>query len=185
MSPSATADWRAFARSPVALPRPVGEAFHAFLKKRHPKATPRRVDAAGVKAYTVYNHMLLPSFFRSVEEDYAHLKAAVQVWDVACERQVELAGPDARYLVQLSTPRDVSSGVLGSLWTRVRPAAVSQNTTSVKVPPTSMPINFIAQGSRSARRPYGRLEENNPESIGRTSSIPHVVTPGLVPPLTG
>ena len=42
----------------------------------------RRVEAAGAKAYTVYNHMLLASFFRSVEEDYAHLKRAVQVWDV-------------------------------------------------------------------------------------------------------
>ncbi len=53
------------------------------------------VEAAGVKAYTVYNHMLLPTVFRSVEEDYHHLKEAVQVWDVACERQVELRGPDA------------------------------------------------------------------------------------------
>jgi len=46
------------------------------------------VEAAGVKAYTVYNRMLLPTVFRSVEEDYAHLKSAVQVWDVAVERQV-------------------------------------------------------------------------------------------------
>ena len=51
------------------------------------------VEAAGVKAYTVYNHMLLPTVFRSVEEDYHHLKQAVQVWDVACERQIELRGP--------------------------------------------------------------------------------------------
>ncbi|WP_323772414.1 dimethylsulfoniopropionate demethylase [Antarctobacter sp.] len=65
------------------------------------------VEAAGVKAYTVYNHMLLPTMFRSVEEDYRHLKEAVQVWDVACERQVELRGPDAGRLVQLLTPRDL------------------------------------------------------------------------------
>lgn len=65
------------------------------------------VEAAGVKAYTVYNHMLLPTVFRSVEEDYHHLKAAVQVWDVACERQVEIRGPDAARLVQLLTPRDL------------------------------------------------------------------------------
>ena len=31
------------------------------------------VEAAGVKAYTVYNRMLLPTVFRSVEEDYRHL----------------------------------------------------------------------------------------------------------------
>jgi len=68
----------------------------------------RRVEAAGAAAYTVYNHMLLASFFRSVEEDYAHLKRAVQVWDVSCERQVEIVGPDASRLVQLTTPRDLS-----------------------------------------------------------------------------
>ncbi|MFT6088480.1 dimethylsulfoniopropionate demethylase [Sulfitobacter sp.] len=65
------------------------------------------VEAAGVKAYTVYNHMLLPTVFRSVQEDYHHLKEAVQVWDVACERQVELRGPDAAKLMQMLTPRDL------------------------------------------------------------------------------
>jgi dimethylsulfoniopropionate demethylase len=71
------------------------------------------VEAAGVKAYTVYNHMLLPTVFRSVEEDYRHLKQAVQVWDVACERQVEVRGPDAGRLVQLLTPRDLRSVMPG------------------------------------------------------------------------
>ncbi len=65
------------------------------------------VEAQGVKAYTVYNHMLLPTVFRSVVEDYHHLKEAVQVWDVAVERQVELRGPDAARLMQMLTPRDL------------------------------------------------------------------------------
>lgn len=65
------------------------------------------VEAAGVKGYTVYNHMLLPTVFRSVTEDYHHLKTAVQVWDVSCERQVELRGPDAARLMQMLTPRDL------------------------------------------------------------------------------
>ncbi len=65
------------------------------------------VEAAGVKGYTVYNHMLLPTVFRSVQEDYHHLKSAVQVWDVSCERQVELRGPDAGRLMQMLTPRDM------------------------------------------------------------------------------
>ncbi|MEL6841504.1 MAG: dimethylsulfoniopropionate demethylase, partial [Pseudomonadota bacterium] len=65
------------------------------------------VEAAGVKAYTVYNHMLLPTVFESVEADYRHLKSAVQVWDVAVERQVELRGPDAARLMQMLTPRDL------------------------------------------------------------------------------
>ena len=68
----------------------------------------RRVEAAGVKAYTVYNHMLLPTVFESAEADYWHLCEHVQVWDVSCERQVEVIGPDADRLVQLMTPRDLS-----------------------------------------------------------------------------
>ncbi|MDW4496401.1 dimethylsulfoniopropionate demethylase [Sulfitobacter sp. D35] len=65
------------------------------------------VEAAGVKAYTVYNRMLLPTVFESVEADYHHLKRHVQVWDVACERQVELRGPDSARLAQMLTPRDL------------------------------------------------------------------------------
>jgi len=74
------------------------------------------VEAAGVKAYTVYNHMLLPTVFRSVEEDYRHLKSAVQVWDVAVERQVELRGPDAGRLMQMLTPRDLRSMLPGQCY---------------------------------------------------------------------
>ncbi len=74
------------------------------------------VEAAGVKAYTVYNHMLLPTVFRSVQEDYHHLKSAVQIWDVACERQVELRGPDAGRLMQMLTPRDLSGMQAGQCY---------------------------------------------------------------------
>jgi dimethylsulfoniopropionate demethylase len=65
------------------------------------------VEAAGVSAYTVYNRMLLPTVFESLQADYHHLKKHVQVWDVACERQVELRGPDAARLMQMLTPRDL------------------------------------------------------------------------------
>ncbi|MEL6584155.1 MAG: dimethylsulfoniopropionate demethylase [Pseudomonadota bacterium] len=74
------------------------------------------VEAAGVKGYTVYNHMLLPTMFRSVEEDYHHLKQAVQVWDVSCERQVELRGPDAGRLMQMLTPRDLRGMLPGQCY---------------------------------------------------------------------
>lgn len=74
------------------------------------RSTPftRRVTDAGVKAYTVYNHMLLPTVFESLEADYHHLKQHVQVWDVSAERQVEMNGPDAQRLMQLITPRRIS-----------------------------------------------------------------------------
>jgi len=79
------------------------------------RSTPftRRVEAAGVKAYTVYNHMLLPTVFESVEQDYWHLCEAVQVWDVSCQRQVEVRGPDAQRLVQMMTPRNINNAVPG------------------------------------------------------------------------
>ncbi len=78
------------------------------------RSTPftRRVDAAGVSAYTVYNHMLLATVFESLEADYEHLMNHVQVWDVSCQRQVELRGPDAARLAQLMTPRDLTKTAL-------------------------------------------------------------------------
>ncbi len=81
----------------------------AIALSRRLRRTPfsEGVEAAGVKGYTVYNRMLLPTVFRSVQEDYRHLKEAVQVWDVSCERQVELRGPDASRLMQMLTPRDL------------------------------------------------------------------------------
>ncbi len=72
-----------------------------------------RVEAFGVKSYTVYNKMLLPTQIRGVEEDYHHLRSAVQVWDVACERQVEIAGPDAARFTQMLVVRDLRSFDVG------------------------------------------------------------------------
>ena len=85
---------------------------------RRTRRTPfaRRVDSAGAKSYTVYNHMLLPTSFKSIENDYKHLKKHVQVWDVACERQVEIRGPDASRLVQMLTPRDLRGMLPGQCY---------------------------------------------------------------------
>jgi dimethylsulfoniopropionate demethylase len=84
-------------------------------RSRRTRRTPfsDRVEAQGVKAYTVYNHMLLPTVFESLEADYHHLKRQVQLWDVSCERQVQVRGPDAQRLVQLLTPRDLSGMSVG------------------------------------------------------------------------
>ncbi len=65
------------------------------------------VEAEGVKGYTVYNHMLLATVFESVQADAAHLKQHVQVWDVSCERQVQIKGPDALRLMKMISPRDM------------------------------------------------------------------------------
>ena len=81
-----------------------------IAKSRRIRSTPytSRIEKQGVTAYTTYNHMLLPAAFGSLEESYHHLKKAVQIWDVAGERQVEITGKDSAKLVQLMTCRDLS-----------------------------------------------------------------------------
>ena len=82
-----------------------------IAKAKRLRSTPytSRIEKQGLKAYTVYNHMLLPASFEgTLEETYFHLKEHVQVWDVAAERQVEISGEDAAELVQLMTCRDLS-----------------------------------------------------------------------------
>ena len=66
------------------------------------------VEKAGVKSYTVYNHMLLASQFGDFVQDYHHLKEYVQIWDVAAQRQVRILGPDAQKLMHLLSPRDLT-----------------------------------------------------------------------------
>ncbi|MEM7031481.1 MAG: dimethylsulfoniopropionate demethylase [Chloroflexota bacterium] len=67
----------------------------------------------GVQGFTVYNHMLFPTFYESFEADYWKLINSVACWDVACERQVEITGPDASKLAQLLTPRNLSKCRIG------------------------------------------------------------------------
>ena len=83
---------------------------------RRQRATPytSRVEALGVSGYSIVNHTLLPKGFgRTVEQDYWHLRSKVQLWDVGCQRQVELRGPDAARLAQLMTPRDLRPARVG------------------------------------------------------------------------
>ena len=68
-----------------------------------------RTITAGAKAFTVYNHMYLPTSYGDPLEEYWNLVKGVTLWDVGCERQVEISGPEALALTQLLTPRDVAS----------------------------------------------------------------------------
>lgn len=63
--------------------------------------------AEGVTAFTIYNHMLMPTSFGRPEEEYWRLLQGVSQWDVACERQVQLKGPDAGRLAQILSARDI------------------------------------------------------------------------------
>jgi glycine cleavage system aminomethyltransferase T len=63
--------------------------------------------------YTVYNHMLFPIRFDSLESEYWHLLNHVTLWDVAVERCLEISGPDGFRFTQLMTPRDLSKCAVG------------------------------------------------------------------------
>ena len=82
-----------------------------ITRSRRLRGTPftSRIEKQGVKSYTVYNHMLLPTTFSSPEEEYNHLKKYVQVWDVSVQREIEITGKDSFQLVQLMTCRNLSS----------------------------------------------------------------------------
>ena len=87
-------------------------------KSRRLRSTPftSRIEKQGVKNYTVYNHMLLPTTFSSVEEEYIHLKNDVQVWDASVQREIEISGKDSHKLVQLMTCRDLSKSKIGNCY---------------------------------------------------------------------
>ena len=68
---------------------------------------------AGCRGYTVYNHMLLPIRYDSLEAEYQRLLADVTLWDVSVERNVEIAGPDGPRFAELLTPRDLSQCAVG------------------------------------------------------------------------
>src|SRR5437763_816943 len=68
---------------------------------------------AGCKAYTVYNHTFLPSYYDDPVKEYWHLLKHVALWDVAVERNVEISGPDGFAFMQLITPRDMTKCRVG------------------------------------------------------------------------
>jgi len=62
----------------------------------------------GARAFTVYNHMYMPTVYTDPVDEYWKLVEGVTLWDVACERQIEVTGPDAARFVQYLTPRNLS-----------------------------------------------------------------------------
>ncbi|MEX0833008.1 MAG: glycine cleavage T C-terminal barrel domain-containing protein [Actinomycetota bacterium] len=75
-----------------------------------------RTVRAGVTAFDVYNHMLIPATFGDDPDEVAEYRASlndVTVWDVAVERQVEITGPDAFDFTNMLTPRDLTNCAVG------------------------------------------------------------------------
>jgi glycine cleavage system aminomethyltransferase T len=69
--------------------------------------------ADGVRSFSVYNHMYAPSQFGDPEAEYRALTTNVVLWDVSCERQVQLAGPDAERLARYLTTRAINGMAVG------------------------------------------------------------------------
>jgi len=67
----------------------------------------------GCRAYTVYNHMFLPSYYDDPVNEYWHLLNEVTLWDVSVERNTEITGPDAFRFTSLLTPRDLRKCAVG------------------------------------------------------------------------
>lgn len=71
---------------------------------------------AGAKAFSIYNHMYMPTLYTSVVDEYWSMVNDVVMIDVGVERQIEISGPDAHKLIQFITPRDVSNCDLGKCY---------------------------------------------------------------------
>jgi glycine cleavage system aminomethyltransferase T len=67
----------------------------------------------GVQAFSVYNHMYIPRDFGDPVQNFWNLVNDAILCDVAVERQVEIAGPDAAEFVQMLTPRNLSNMGVG------------------------------------------------------------------------
>jgi aminomethyltransferase len=63
----------------------------------------------GAAAFTIYNHMYMPTSYGNPVDEYWHLVRDVTLWDVSCQRQIEITGPDALQFMELLTPRDLSN----------------------------------------------------------------------------
>jgi aminomethyltransferase len=63
----------------------------------------------GAKAFTIYNHMYMPTHYGDPVDEYWHLVRDVTLWDVSCQRQIRISGPDAKPFVEMLTPRDLSN----------------------------------------------------------------------------
>jgi len=72
--------------------------------------------AAGVTSFSVYNHMYMPTGYGDRMGEYWRLINGVSMWDVACQRQVELIGPDAGRLTQVLCPRKLENMRPGKGW---------------------------------------------------------------------
>lgn len=63
---------------------------------------------AGAASFTIYNKMYMPTGYGDAEAEYHRLMNGVALWDVAAERQVEVAGPQAYEFSRYLSARDLT-----------------------------------------------------------------------------
>jgi aminomethyltransferase len=90
--------------------QPASISFGARVRKS-PFFDSTRND--GAKAFSVYNHMYMPTAYADGTDEYNSLINDVTMWDVAVERQIEINGPDAYKLVRMITPRNLEKCEIG------------------------------------------------------------------------
>ena len=91
--------------------------YRLTLSKRI-KSTPftSRNDLNGASSYTVYNKTLLPTIFETMLDDYYHLLEYVQLWDVSCQKIIQIKGPDASNFLSIISCRDLSRAIPGKCY---------------------------------------------------------------------
>lgn len=67
----------------------------------------------GANMFSIYNHTYMPTSYGDTVSEYWSLVNDVTLWDVTCQRQIEISGPDAFRFVQFLTPRDMSNCQVG------------------------------------------------------------------------
>jgi dimethylsulfoniopropionate demethylase len=89
-----------------------------FSTSNRIKETPftSRNNEAGVKKYSVYNNTLIPTVFKSLKNDYHHLIKHVQLWDVSCQKIIEIKGKQSHNLIKYLFCRDLSNIVPGKAY---------------------------------------------------------------------
>ena len=89
-----------------------------FSTSNRIKSTPftSRNNMAGVKKYSVYNNTLIPTVFKSLKSDYFHLIKHVQLWDVCCQKVIEVRGNNSLSLMKYLFCRDFSNISSGKVY---------------------------------------------------------------------
>ena len=67
----------------------------------------------GCTAYDIYNHTYLPGYYDEPTIEYWAVVNDVTIWDVGCERIVEIGGPDADRFTNMLTCRDLTKCAVG------------------------------------------------------------------------